>query len=445
MFPEKFLLRMKEMLGPEFDAYWDSMQRPPKKGVRLNGEKCSREALQRTLPFALQPVPFSPLSFLAPDDFQPGAHPLHHAGAFYSQEPSASCAVTILDPRPGERVLDLCAAPGGKSTQIAALLRGKGLLWSNEIVHSRAQILLSNIERMGIRNAVVSSAAPPVLEEKLAGFFDRVLVDAPCSGEGMFRKNDRAGEEWSEEHVRACSDRQVQILLSGAQCLREGGVLVYSTCTFSREENEGVVRRFLENRPDFVQESTGVTFGRPDFDTGLARRIFPMDGGEGHFAARFRRTSGPGGREDPPRSPRGKESPAEKLGRDFLRETLKTVPDDWESSLCEKGDRLLLLPRALPQTGGIPILRAGTELGQLRKGRLIPSHGFFMACRPEELRQVLSLSFDSPQVARFLHGEEIPCGENGYTAVAVEGVITGFGKGSGGRLKNHYPKGLRTL
>ena len=223
--PEAFAHRMKEMLGEEFPAFLAAYEQPYLKGVRINPLKCAPETLLKAMG-GLRPSPFSPLCFYSETE-KVGALPLHHAGAFYSQEPSASSAVTVLDPQPGERVLDLCAAPGGKSTQIAACLMGEGLLWSNEIVRSRASILLSNMERMGVKNGVVSSCHPETLCSRLAGFFDKVLVDAPCSGEGMFRRDPQAVAEWSPEHVRACADRQLAILHSAKQAVREGGVLVY--------------------------------------------------------------------------------------------------------------------------------------------------------------------------------------------------------------------------
>ena len=221
------------MLGGEYEAFRAEYEKPHRRGIRLNTLKCDAQTLAETLPFPLVPSPFSPLSYYAPADARMAAYPLYHAGAFYSQEPSASSAVTLLDPQPGERVLDLCAAPGGKSTQIAALTQDRGLLWSNEVVRSRASVLASNLERMGVKNAVVSSVYPDVLAEKLAGYFDRVLVDAPCSGEGMFRRDPAAVQEWSPAHVETCAVRQLAILKSAARCVRAGGVLVYSTCTFS--------------------------------------------------------------------------------------------------------------------------------------------------------------------------------------------------------------------
>ena len=231
---EKFLERMQSLLGDEFDAFLQYYNGENFRGLRVNTLKCTAEALQGALPFELKPTPFCPDGFYLPADVSSlGNHPLHHAGAFYMQEPSATSAVEMLGVQPGDRVLDLCAAPGGKSTQIGAKLKGEGLLWSNEIVKSRANILLSNIERMGIANAVVSNCHPEQLCERLAGCFDRVLVDAPCSGEGMFRKNSAAQTEWSEEHVKSCAERQLHILNSAKHALKPGGVLVYSTCTFS--------------------------------------------------------------------------------------------------------------------------------------------------------------------------------------------------------------------
>ena len=238
-----FLLRMKSLLGDEFDEFLKFYNSDDFiKGLRVNTLKCLPEKLCSLLDFELKKTPFCDEGFYIPSDVKSiGNNPLHHAGAFYVQEPSATSAVTMLDVHEGDYVLDLCAAPGGKSTQIGAKLNGTGLLWSNEIVRSRANILLSNIERMGISNAVVSNCRPDELCKRLENRFDRILVDAPCSGEGMFRKND-AEREWSIEHVKSCAARQLLILNSAKDALKNGGYMVYSTCTFSKEENEGCVR-----------------------------------------------------------------------------------------------------------------------------------------------------------------------------------------------------------
>lgn len=442
--PTAFIQRMKEQLGTEAEEFFPKYQCPALRALRRNPLKCSQKILEESLPFPLRQAPFSPLSYYVPAEFRPGREPLHHAGAFYMQEPSAAAAVTALNPQPGERVLDLCAAPGGKSTQIAGQLSGQGLLWSNELVRGRAKILLSNMERIGVPNAVVSSCQPETLCSALQEFFDRVLVDAPCSGEGMFRRDAKAMEEWSPEHVSACAVRQKAILESAQKAVRPGGVLTYSTCTFSEEENEGVVTAFLQRHPDFHLVDTGLQGGRPALR--FARRIYPMDGGEGHFVAVMRRD---GKTPDTTFSASGQafSTAAEQLAASLYKGTCPGVP-------AQVGERLYLLPEGLPPLQGLGVLRAGILLGEAkpvhRKNappRLEPAHAAFLASRPEQLRQCLQLVHDDPRVFAFLRGEEIevPDTFRGYCGVSVAGVTVGFGKCSGGRLKNHYPKGLRML
>ncbi len=433
MLPQAFCDRMRGMLGGEYDGFLACYDQPHLRGIRLNTLKCTEEILRAALPFSLSHAPFSPLSFYVPEGVEHlGTLPMHHAGAFYVQEPSAASAVTVLNPQPGERVLDLCAAPGGKSTQIAASLAGEGLLWSNEVIRSRANILLSNVERMGVRNAVVSCCRPEVLCKALIGFFDKVLVDAPCSGEGMFRRDERAVTEWNPEHVKTCAVRQLAILESASVALREGGVLVYSTCTFSPDENEGVISTFLERHSDFELLDSGVSFGRSGTLAGT-RRILPMDGGEGHFVAKLRRLSANGGA-----APYAYQKVSE-TARACCEMMYRETP---AGALEQIGEQLLLLPPDLPQMKGLGVLRAGVLLGTSQK-RIEPAHAAFMAAKPEMLCSVLEL--DASQVTAFLHGEELeaPDSYKGYTGVAVNGVVTGFGKCSNGRLKNRYPKGLR--
>lgn len=437
--PQSFKNKMESMLGGEYPAFLNDYQKPYYRGIRLNTLKCDERTLKASLPFSLEPTPFSPVSYYIPQDAQKvGSLPMHHAGAFYSQEPSAASAVTALNPVPGDRVLDLCAAPGGKSTQIAALLQGSGLLWSNEIVRSRANVLLSNLERMGVRNAVVSSCHPEALCSGLAGYFDKVLVDAPCSGEGMFRRDEQALQDWSQEHVEACAVRQLAILRSAAHALKENGVLVYSTCTFSPEENEGVVSAFLKERGDFTLIDCGEPFGRPAF-LPQARRVFPMDGGEGHFVAVMRRVSGNSAYPAPysPQKPSMMEMAEHLYGQIFKTELSSPVE--------QIGDSFLILPQELPYLKGLGVIRAGILLGEAKKNRMEPAHALFMSAKPQELNSVVDLPHDSEQIAAFLRGEEMEADPycHGFTGVAVDGVLTGFGKCSGGRLKNRYPKGLR--
>ncbi len=435
-----FLNRMKTLLGDEYDEFLRFYNGDNFRGLRVNTLKCSADKLRAALGFEFKSTPFCPDGFYIPPEVESlGKHPLHHAGAFYIQEPSATSAVEMLGVERGDYVLDLCAAPGGKSTQIGAKLGGMGLLWSNEIVKSRANILLSNIERMGIHNAVVTNSHPEQLCQSLAGQFDKVLVDAPCSGEGMFRKNSAAQTEWSEEHVKSCAERQLHILNSAKLALKPGGVMVYSTCTFSPEENEGVIKRFLDENPDFTLEDAGVDFGRPAMKH--ARRIFPMNGGEGHFAARLRKSGS-----------LIRTSCEEKSTESANREVFEFydslfVNRPFGENLIIKNNKIIILPKNYIEIKGLPVLRAGIILGENVKNRIEPHHSAFMAAKPSDCARRVELSSDSAEIRAFLHGEEIsvPADLKGYAAVCVDGVTCGFGKASGGRLKNKYPKGLRTL
>ncbi len=289
MLPKSFLDRMEKYLGEEFDAFVSSYDLPVTKGIRVNELKCTPEKLIDLMPIKLFPSPFCSDSFYSEEEIKVGFNPLHSAGAFYSQEPSASVPVELLDPKPGDLVLDMCAAPGGKTTQIASKLKGEGLIICNEVVKSRANILLSNVERMGIANAVVTSSYPEKIAEVLPEYFDKIVVDAPCSGEGMFRKNNEAITEWSPEHVESCAVRQLAILNDAADCLKKGGTLVYSTCTFSYEENEGVISAFLKSHPDFELVPVNTEYAHSGLEGMPVVRIYPMDGGEGHFAAKLRK------------------------------------------------------------------------------------------------------------------------------------------------------------
>ena len=453
--PEKFTERMKGLLGEQYEDFAASYEREPRRGIRINALKLSAERVAE-LGMALDSVPFAPEGFaVADDEIKLGNTPWHHAGAYYVQEPSAMSAVTALEPLPGERVLDMCAAPGGKSTQIAARLCGSGLLWSNEYVRTRAQALISNIERMGVRNAVVSSLHPDRIAEGLEGWFDRVLVDAPCSGEGMFRRDEQAIVEWSQEHAQACAARQAGILDSAARCVAEGGVLVYSTCTFSPEENELTVAAFLQRHPDFCIEPITAQFGREGIatagcDTAMTRRIYPMDGGEGHFVARMRRM---GEKIDGTQHERCvEEQKVSREVRSCAEELLESCFAQRPSGeLAHIGDELYLLPEGYPSRCAVPVIRAGVHLGTVKSGgrslRIEPAHALFMSAEPQHCRALVDLAPEDSRLLAFLHGEQIEIEENlrGYAAVACSGVICGFGKCDRGALKNKYPKGLRLL
>ncbi len=447
---KEFFSRISPLLSSEeMEIFTNEYSKPFYRGVRVNTLKCQKDKLLSLVKGIKDEdvTPFCKEGFYIPELCElSGNHPMHHAGAVYFQEPSAMSAAQMLSPSEGDKVLDLCAAPGGKSTQLASMLKGIGLLWSNEIVKSRANILLSNIERCGVKNAVVSSCNPEVLCEALEGVFDKVLVDAPCSGEGMFRRDENAKKEWSAEHSDSCAVRQLKILNSAKNALKEGGVLVYSTCTFSYAENEGVVEKFLEENPDFELVDCGESFGRRTL-SGLACRIFPMDGGEGHFAAKLRKkesTKGFGfcGLNDMEPTP---EKKIPSFVFDFLASAFYDTSD--YKRLLLHGDKVYALPQNCPDIKGTGVLRAGVYVGNIKKNYFEPEHHLFMSADIENVKQVVNLSLDDERTLRFLKGEEIPVDDKlkGYTAVAVEGVITGFGKVSGGRLKNKYPKGLRLL
>lgn len=442
--PIQFLDEMKDLLNADdYARFLEDCEKSPYRGIRVNTLKCNIDKIKEYLPFAKENTPFCNKGFYIPYDTTGiGDEPFHHAGAFYVQEPSASSAVTVLNVQKGDRVLDLCAAPGGKSTQIAAELDGTGLLWSNEIVKNRSNILLSNIERMGIANAVVSSCHPDTLCNSLSGYFDKVLVDAPCSGEGMFRKDEKAVEEWSLEHSVSCGERQLSILDSAANALKDGGTLVYSTCTFSVHENENVIKRFLENHKNFELVDSGVEFGRKAM--GKAVRILPCDGGEGHFVAKLKKSG-----EVMP-NPTANVAPCKCPERENV---LKLYDEIFKTRVFGENfqkinDKIILLPNIdLPPLSGLGVIRAGILFGEIKKNRVEPCHALYMAAKKEDLKSYVNLSYNDSRLKKFYRGEEIDIPENfkGFTAVLVEGVSTGFGKASGGTLKNRYPKGLRSM
>lgn len=340
--------------------------------------------------------------------------------------------VVLLDPQPGERICDLCAAPGGKSTQIAGRLMGQGFLLCNEINPKRAKILSRNVERLGIANGLVTNEHPAVLAERFDGFFDRVLIDAPCSGEGMFRKEEAAITDWSVETVEMCANRQREILHSGARLVRPGGRLVYSTCTFAPEENEETVEAFLAEHPDFEPEEVSA----PWFAAGEngSFRLWPhLLKGEGHFAAVLRRKG------DAPATQIA--TKAEKLPRewlDFAKEMQLQLPAGRPVLF---GQSLYWAPEQMPDIARLKVLRPGLELGIVKKGRFEPAHA--LALWLKTCKNTVAYPAESLEMAAYLHGDVVPCGKKGWCLVCVDEYSIGWGKGDGTVLKNHYPKGLR--
>ena len=455
--PAAFLQAMERLLGPEYPVFLQSYQQPPRRGLRRNPLKCGQPQLEAALPFALEPTAFSPLSYaFAAGEEGVGRLPAHHAGLFYVQEPSACSAVTVLDPQPGEKVLDLCAAPGGKSTQIAGLLAGEGLLWSNEIVKSRAQALLSNVERLGVPNAVVSSCHPQRLCQSLQGFFDKVLVDAPCSGEGMFRRDEDMVKDWNEKGPEYYVPIQRQILSQAAAMLRPGGYMLYSTCTFSVEEDEGNVAYVLEEFPqmqlccldlDKVPGACGG-FGLPG-----CMRLFPHRlKGEGHFLALMRKKGGDDGGKEilPPMDPgtarkRVRAVEKEKELDAFLRQS----GAEWDyGRIVIHQDNVYYLPEGLAWNLPLRFLRTGLFLGELKKGRFEPSQALAMSMKAGQFPNTVSFPAGDNRVLRYLKGETISLeGDEGpvkgWCLAAMEGFPLGWAKGTGMSLKNKYYPGWR--
>lgn len=428
MLPEKFLERMKVQLGDEYEAFLESLERPRAVALRFNPLKGSRPELS----FVAESVPWEPEGFYYDPQSRPGLHVFHEAGVYYLQEASAMAPVALLDPQPGERVCDLCAAPGGKTTQIAGRMGGEGFLLCNEINPKRAKILSRNIERMAVANALVTNEHPATLAQRFTGGFDKVLIDAPCSGEGMFRKEEAAVTDWSVETVQMCARRQAEILHSGAQMVRPGGRLVYSTCTFAPEEDELAVAAFLESHPEFEPEIIETSWFVPG-ENG-SHRMWPHKLlGEGHFAAVLRK-KGHGECEFTPIQ--GAKLPKEWVS--FAKELDIQLP---EGKPVLFGQSLYWVPVGMPDIGRLKVERAGLELGVVKKDRFEPAHG--LALWLKKCRNMQSYPAESREIAEYLHGNVVPSAVRGWTLVMADGYSIGWGKGDGNVLKNHYPKGLR--
>ncbi len=428
MLPEAFLNRIEGQLGQEYPAFLESLERPRAVALRFAPGK------RVLLPFLQEPVPWEPLGHYYDVDARPGLHPYHEAGVYYLQEASAMAPVALLEPQPGERICDLCAAPGGKTTQIAGRMLGQGFLLCNEINPKRAKILSRNVERMGVANALVTNEHPQRLAELLPGYFDRVLIDAPCSGEGMFRKEEAAVTDWSQETVEMCARRQAEILHSGAALVRPGGRLVYSTCTFAPEEDEWAVAAFLKSHPEFEPEAVAA----PWFDCSEPGfyRMWPHKlKGEGHFAAVLRKK---GAEESCGAGCTGEKLP--KLWAEFARELGIVLPS---GKALAFGQSFYWAPVDMPELRGLKVLRPGLELGIAKKDRFEPAHA--LALWLEDCENVQDLPADGPQIRKYLQGDVVPSGKTGWCLVTVDGHSIGWGKGDGRVLKNHYPKGLRRL
>ena len=455
MLPIEFQKRMQEMLGEEYQDFLKGYDKPRFHALRRNPLKIEEKDFLEKIPYELTPVPWAGHGYYYKQEDQPGKHPFHEAGLYYIQEPSAMSVVEYLEVKPGEQVLDLCAAPGGKTTQIAGFMEGQGLLVCNEIHPQRAKILSENIERLGVKNALVTNETPQRLSAVFPGFFDKILVDAPCSGEGMFRKNEEALVEWSLENVQMCADRQDEILEEVAKMLRPGGRICYSTCTFAAAENEDCIARFISSHPEFhlvkVEKKGNMSAGRPEYANhpvdGLEKtiRLWPhkLDG-EGHFIAVLEK-DGILETEYKPISRNGNEKAVkEKECQEYLEFEKEFLNIKVGKELFLFGEQLYAMPENMPGLKGIKVVRPGLHLGTLKKKRFEPSHALALALKPEEAVNTWDLKADSLEIKQYLSGQTFNAeGPKGWYLITVEGYSIGWGKLAGGIMKNHYPKGLR--
>ena len=456
--PIEFEKKMKAFLGNEWDDFLYSYDNNRFQALRFNTLKVqSHEEIMRILMVleisSDKRVSWANEAYYFDENVRPGKHPYHEMGLYYIQEPSAMSAAALLAPKPGMRVLDLCAAPGGKSTQLATYLGDSGLLVSNEINTQRSRILSQNIDRMGIKNAIVTNEDSFVLASHFPGLFNAIQVDAPCSGEGMFRKLPEAIEQWSIENVAICAARQKEILDNAAVMLKPGGVIVYSTCTFSKEENEDVIEYFLERHPDFTLEEM--------------ERFWPHKvDGEGHFVAKLvrrgcvdtdlkadrktKKNKNSKNRKNETKPALTKENM--KLLSEFLDETISEDMAAWikNSRLVMFGEQLYRLPDMEVDIKGLKVQRAGLHIGEFKKQRFEPSHSLALALKLNDAKNLVKLTCDNPQTTGFFNGQSVVLSDEqaaeckkGWALVCVDGYTAGWGKVNGTQVKNHYPKGLR--
>lgn len=482
--PIEFKTKMEALLGDEYQEYERCFDEKHRGGLRVNTLKLTPEAFEKLSPYEIRRVPFIPNGYYYNDTEQPARHPYYFGGLYYLQEPSAMTPASLLPVKPGDKVLDLCAAPGGKSTELAAKLCGEGILVANDISNSRAKALLKNIELFGVRNAVVVSETPAKLSERFEGFFDKILVDAPCSGEGMFRKSPSIIKNWEQYGVDYYNKLQKEILPFAVKMLKPGGYLLYSTCTFSPEENEGTITFLTENFqemevvPAIIDSVTeelfatlssedqeriskmkernqvsyeGFDFGKPEWanqDPSLKHciRLWPHKlEGEGHFVALLRKAS----KEVEPQPAYIVPAKEQKLISEEAKEFLSSlhVPIDW-SRITVREERLFLLPEGIVDLKGLRILRSGLLLGEMKKNRFEPSQALASSLKMSDYDNVYNLSVEDEDVIRYLKCEAIDIKQeckDGWLLICVEGYPLGFGKYNKGNFKNKYLPGWRWM
>ncbi|MGB9780159.1 RsmB/NOP family class I SAM-dependent RNA methyltransferase [Caldanaerobacter sp.] len=449
---EEFLKRMKELLKEEYEAFLKEYEKKPQKGLRVNTLKIDVESFKKVAPFEIEPIPWCPTGFYYEKEEKAGNHLYHVLGLYYIQEPTAMAVVEVLDPKPGEKILDVSAAPGGKTTHIASKIGDEGLIVANEIDRRRIKILEENVARMGIKNIVLLNEKPEKLIKPFKEYFDRIVVDAPCSGEGMFRKDPTARKIWSLNNVISCSVTQRNILRNVAPLLKPGGILVYSTCTFSPEENEGVIKKFLEEYPEFeIMESELSRFfdrGRPEWVKGpkeLERcmRLWPHKvKGEGHFIAKLKKKGKASDYNFKPKIEKKKQKKDLELFYYFADKYLDI--DLKMLNLQIYNDFVYHVPTGLPELDEIKVYRKGWLMGELKKNRFEPSHWLAMGLKPEQVKRVLELK--GPWREKYLKGETFKLEEeDGWMLFTMENFVAGWGRVAKGIVKNYFPKWLREI
>ena len=452
--PEKYCERMKNLLGNEYEAYRNSLDEPAAHGLRVNRLKVNPEEFRKMVSFSLEDVPWVDNGFYYEDAAAPARHPYYYAGLYYLQEPSAMTPASRLPVFPGDRVLDLCAAPGGKATELGARLQGKGFLLANDISASRAKALLKNLEMAGISNFCVTAEEPERLAEVYPGFFDKILVDAPCSGEGMFRRDSRMTERWESAPPGTYREIQRELAECAVRMLRPGGMMLYSTCTFSTEEDEEVILRLLDRHPEMspvpVKSWEGFTAGVLGLTEAV--RIYPHKmRGEGHFLVLLQKC-GEAAESSGIQNSAGGRAAAMTASQlpDSARDFLKLLRKDFSNGVfAVEREQIYYLSEKLDRSPGLRYLRSGLLVGTWKKGRFEPSQALAMVLKKEEFDGVLNLPAEEAAAVKYLKGETLPLTDSGgaspWRLVCADGWPLGWGKAAGTSLKNKYNPGWRWM
>lgn len=499
--PKDFLDMMQIILGDDIKEYEESFNHASHHGLRVNTSKISTLEFNELTDnsFTKDNVAWCDCGFYYDNTSPVTKSPYYHAGLYYIQEPSAMLPASVLPINEGDKVLDLCAAPGGKSTQLAAKLNHTGFLMANDISNTRAKALLKNLEIFGLSNIAVSSENHEKLANCFPEYFDKILVDAPCSGEGMFRREPAMVSSWLDKGPDYYAEVQADILEHAYSMLRPGGMLLYSTCTFSPVENEANIYKLMKAHDDAELVPINITEGmRHGLDDSILQqlgilsveeageniftrcaRIFPQDGlGEGHFAALIKKKAINDVIYKAPNKDENLLAKNKKLISAYPKvlDFFSRVSDEFiaKGEIREIYDKLYLIPQGLEINNNIRYLRTGLLLGELtkksggkdkfsksRKGksetkndlqtvRFEPSQALAMALNSDSFEVTVDFKADDLNVIKYLKGETIECpsdciAEDGWCLVTVDGYPLGFAIKNDTTLKNKYYPGWRLV